>query len=601
MQNIHISEDELPVGIYKTTIEGKIVYANNTFLKLLGFINICELEKINVNLLFVNPEIRQNQIDFWQENIIQSSEFELFTKDRKKITVIDNGYKTFDKDGNMFFVGSLMDITEKKIAENKLLEKETKFRELFDFAVDGILLMNNNGEITNANKVFLQLFEKELDNIVNQKADCLFTKEEIEREPLRYYDLNINESRTFIRQIFKKDKTKIWIEIHTKRMSDGSFQSFFHNINDRIIAERALDEYKEKLITILDSVEAGIFVVDEETHLITDVNRYAAQLIGLNKTEIEGEVCHKFICPAERGNCPISDLKLNIDKSERILICNNGNYLPVLKTITPIYLKNKKHLLEVFIDITEQKKHQEEIKLKNKQLEELIDEKDKFFSIIAHDLRSPFNAFLGLTEIMANELNTMTIAHISEITKRMHTSASNLFNLLENLLFWASKQRGLISINQENLQVKNIIIHIINQLNDSINKKFIFLNVETDYEHIVYADNQILQTIIRNIISNAIKFTPEYGKILIKTKTLKNNNIEILIQDTGIGMNSEILDNIFSFNKFIFRKGTNDEPSTGLGLMICKEFIELLNGEIQVKSEVNKGSSFIITLPTAKK
>lgn len=357
MQNIHISEDELPVGIYKTTIEGKIIYANNTFLKLLGFTNIKELEKINVNSLFVNPEIRQNQIDFWQENIIQSSEFELFTKDRKKITVIDNGYKTFDKDGNMFFVGSLMDITEKKIAENKLLEKETKFRELFDFAVDGILLMNNNGEITNANKVFLQLFEKELDNIVNQKADCLFTKEEIEREPLRYYDLNINESRTFIRQIFKKDKTKIWIEIHTKRMSDGSFQSFFHNINDRIIAERALDEYKEKLITILDSVEAGIFVVDEETHLITDVNRYAAQLIGLNKTEIEGEVCHKFICPAERGNCPISDLKLNIDKSERILICNNGNYLPVLKTITPIYLKNKKHLLEVFIDITEQKKH----------------------------------------------------------------------------------------------------------------------------------------------------------------------------------------------------------------------------------------------------
>ena len=98
MQNIHISEDELPVGIYKTTIEGKIIYANNTFLKLLGFTNISELEKINVNSLFVNPEIRQNQIDFWQENIIQSSEFELFTKDRKKITVIDNGYKTFAGD-----------------------------------------------------------------------------------------------------------------------------------------------------------------------------------------------------------------------------------------------------------------------------------------------------------------------------------------------------------------------------------------------------------------------------------------------------------------------------------------------------------------------
>lgn len=198
---------------------------------------------------------------------------------------------------------------------------------------------------------------------------------------------------------------------------------------------------------------------------------------------------------------------------------------------------------------------------------------------------------------MANELNTMTIAHISEKTKRMHTSASNLFNLLENLLFWASKQRGLISINQENLQIKNIIIHIINQLNESINKKFIYLNVETEFEHMVYADNQILQTIIRNIISNAIKFTPEYGKILIKTKNINDKNIEIMIQDSGIGMSSDILENIFSFNKTIFRKGTNNEPSTGLGLMICKEFIELLNGEIQVKSEVNKGSSFIITLP----
>lgn len=600
MQNNLINENELPIGIYKTTISGEIVYANNAFLKLLGYNDFVDLKNINAQSLFVDLDIRKTQINNWNENIIQSSEFELYRKDGKIVSVIDNGYKTTDNDGNIYFIGSLLDITEKKLTEKKLIESESNYRELFDSAVDGILLMNEKGIITDANKVFFELFDIELHNIINQNVSILFSEDELISNPLKYKQLKNNESQVYIRQITRKDKSKIWVEIHTKKMKDGKFQSFFHNINNRINAEQIIEEYKKRIVTIIDSIEAGIFVIDAETHIITDANRYACKIIGLKKQEIEGEICHKFICPAEIGKCPISDLKQTVDKSERNLICGKGHNLPILKTITPIILNNKKHLLEVFIDITEQRKNQEEIKRKNKLLEEVLDEKNKFFSILAHDLRSPFNAFLGLTEIMANELNTMTLSHISEITKRMHNSAINLFSLLENLLLWSSNQRGLISNNPETLQINNIIHQIINQLSESIKSKSLNINIESDFEDKVFADNQLIQTILRNIISNAIKFTPEKGKILIKTKKEKEKYIEIQIQDSGIGMTQEIIDNIFSFNKTILRKGTNDEPSTGLGLMICKEFIEILNGEIHVKSEENKGSSFYILLPIKK-
>jgi signal transduction histidine kinase len=240
-----------------------------------------------------------------------------------------------------------------------------------------------------------------------------------------------------------------------------------------------------------------------------------------------------------------------------------------------------------------------EIKYQNKELVKLDAEKDKFFSIIAHDLRSPFNSFLGLTQIMAEELPSLTMAQIQEIAIKMSKSATNLYRLLENLLEWSQIKNGTFSFNPEVLQLSLVVNGCVEIMNVSAKNKNIKIANEIAVGIEVLADRNMIQTIIRNLVSNALKFTPKGGKVNISSKASDNKNIEIAIHDSGIGMSHELIDNLFRIDMKTNRLGTDNEPSTGLGLLLCKEFIEKQGGKIWVESEVGKGSTFSFSIPMA--
>ena len=248
-------------------------------------------------------------------------------------------------------------------------------------------------------------------------------------------------------------------------------------------------------------------------------------------------------------------------------------------------------------DITDRKRAEDKIKLKNEELQKLNAEKDKFFSIIAHDLRGPFSGFLGLTKIMAEELPNLKMAEIQQIAVNMENSATNLYRLLENLLQWAKMQQGLIPFDPVVIQLDSVVSESVEMLMESFKNKGIELTFDIPVDTMVIADINMLQTVIRNLVSNAVKFTPKGGRISLSAKTSDYNSIEISIKDSGIGMSTEMVNNLFRLNVQNNRQGTDGEPSSGLGLLLCKEFIEKLGGKIGVESEEGIGSIFHFTLP----
>jgi signal transduction histidine kinase len=232
----------------------------------------------------------------------------------------------------------------------------------------------------------------------------------------------------------------------------------------------------------------------------------------------------------------------------------------------------------------------------NEALSELNSTKDKFFSIIGHDLKGPLNSLTAFSQLLINHTASLTEEEIRTIARDLDKSLKNLYELLENLLGWARSQTGRLEFVAENFRISEIIKENIRLLSKAALNKQIKIEMMVDDDLEIYADLNSIKTVIRNLLSNAIKFTPEGGVISIFVDEWKDS-VEIGIHDTGVGMSREIQDKIFDISAKHTSLGTNQEKGTGLGLILCKEFIERNQGVLTVESEVNVGSTFKFTLP----
>lgn len=239
----------------------------------------------------------------------------------------------------------------------------------------------------------------------------------------------------------------------------------------------------------------------------------------------------------------------------------------------------------------------ETIKSQNARLEVLVSTKDKLFSIIAHDLRSPFNSILGFSNLLLEDIKEFSTEQITHQIGLINRSAKATLDLLDKLLEWAKNQMGLTNFNPENLKLNQIIKDVIATLDSSAHIKNISLDYTPLDEIEIFADPNMLRTIIRNLVQNSIKFTPANGKIEIFALN-KPKHIEISVSDNGIGMNKETKDNLFLIGKTNIKSGTANEKGTGLGLILCKEFIEKHKGQIWIESKEDQGSTFSFSIPT---
>lgn len=249
-------------------------------------------------------------------------------------------------------------------------------------------------------------------------------------------------------------------------------------------------------------------------------------------------------------------------------------------------------------DISNRLQSEQKIREQNEELTRVNAEKDKFFSILAHDLRSPFNGFLGLTEIIVKELPNMSVEEIRQIAIRLSSSARNLYALLENLLEWSRAKRGMIPYTPEPMNLRELIIPTLDLMKDSFTRKNIMLTADIPGDLRVIADHNMFDTILRNLMTNALKFTPGGGRVRVSASVQSSGMTEITVSDTGIGMDANLKSRLFRITEQVSRKGTDGEGSTGLGLLIVKEYVLRQGGTIRVESEEGKGSAFIVTMPS---
>lgn len=367
------------------------------------------------------------------------------------------------------------------------------------------------------------------------------------------------------------------------------------------IAEQALRESETKLNVILQSTADGILAADGNGKVIKTNERFA-QLWNIPTSLINSGddnalldfVLFQLIDPNEFIS-KVKKLYNSTDEDLDQLHFKDGR---IFERFSSPLLMPDSSLGRVwsFRDITEQKRAELEIKERNEQLIKLNAEKDKFFSIIAHDLKGPFNGFLNLTELMADSTELFSPAEYIEYSKMLNEAARNLYKLLENLLEWAQVQKGAIDFTPKDSDLSKMVSQSIDTIfQRALQKKISIINEIIDTQK-VYADEKMIGTVLRNLLSNAIKFTRTDGRAIIKSKWLDNDTIEVSVEDNGVGISEKDVNKLFKIEEKVSSKGTDGESSTGLGLLLCKEFIEMHGGKIWVESELGKGSKFKFTL-----
>ena len=256
--------------------------------------------------------------------------------------------------------------------------------------------------------------------------------------------------------------------------------------------------------------------------------------------------------------------------------------------------RNSDDQLKVLIDKMEWANF--ELNTSNEELSKANVTKDKFFTIIAHDLKNPFNSILGFANLLYDDYDGYDDNEKRDLIKSLKNSAESAYKLLENLLEWSRLQRGKLPYSPEKANISQIVNYTIDSVNSSAKQKSITISSHIPEKYFANVDNYMVTAVFRNLLSNAIKFTPRNGSINFLLNR-DDNFYEIIIEDTGIGISNKVISKIFELESNYTTKGTEGEKGTGLGLILCREFVEKNGGKIWVESEQGKGSRFYFTLP----
>ncbi|MBW1788853.1 MAG: PhnD/SsuA/transferrin family substrate-binding protein [Deltaproteobacteria bacterium] len=369
-------------------------------------------------------------------------------------------------------------------------------------------------------------------------------------------------------------------------------------VEERKKAEKAVKENERRVKTILDTVNAGILVIDPETRTIVEANPAAGEMIGCSRQELVGKGCHKYICPSEEGQCPIVDLGQDIDNSERILLTAGGNQVSILKTVAPVILDGKKHLLESFVDISERKRIENVLQEAKKSAEAANRAKSAFLANMSHELRTPLNAVLGFSQLMRNDPSTTETQR--ENLEIINRSGEHLLTLINDVLDMSKIEAGRTILESEDFDLGELVRDITDMMRVRAEGKGLQLVLDqtSEFPRFIHGDAAKLRQIFINLVSNAVKFTDTGGVTLRLDAMPAEDDSELIlrgeVEDTGSGIVPEDLERIFTPFEQLAESAT--QKGTGLGLAITRQFIEMMGGEITAKSEPGKGSLFRFTL-----
>lgn len=625
--------------------DGMYVSVNDGFTKILGYTENDAIGRSSLEMnIWVNPEDRENLVkELESGGNVKDYEADFLSKTGNIVPGLLSA-SLIDLDGVPHILTVVRDITASKKAEEALAKEQFLINSLMNNLSDHVYFKDLNSKFIRTNKSHAISFGLSDPKHVIGKSDFDFFTEQAANQAFEDEQAIIKTGQSILKEekLTRKDCSDVWFSAMKMplRDNDGKIIGTFGISRDITGRKRSeLENYA------LFEIIQGITSTDKLDELLKLIHNslgkvvYADNCFVALKDQTSGLFSFPYFVdkvdttpiPTSMGkSCSdyvfrtVKPLLLNQKKFDRLveqgeveLIGSNSPSWIGIPLQTPskvigvlvlqhyekenVYSENDlKFLVSIGNQIAiaiERKKAEEEISFKNEQLQLINAEKDKFFSIIAHDLRGPLSAFVDATQILTEEIQNMDLEEIKDITMSMKTSASNIYGLLENLLEWSRLRRGAMDFVPENLNLKKKIEASIDVLSESARKKRIGLTISVPGELEIRADIHMFDTIIRNLISNAIKFTISGGKVIVTANYNGDHYVVVKISDSGIGMTPELKNKLFQIDEKTSRPGTEGETSTGLGLLLCKEFIEKHGGKIWVESSVGQGSTFSFSLP----
>jgi PAS domain S-box-containing protein len=383
-------------------------------------------------------------------------------------------------------------------------------------------------------------------------------------------------------------------------------------VEERRLTEQLLKKSEKHLKTIFKSVQAGIVMIDAETHKILNINDAALTMIGVSKEKVLGSVCHNFLCPAELGNCPITDNGKIADNSERELIDANGKHIPILKTVNTIEEEGRPILIESFIDINQLKKIEKDLKFAKTLAERANRAKSEFLANMSHELRTPLNHIIGFTDLVLDknfgDLNETQEEYLTDV----HNSGQHLLSLINDILDLSKVEAGKLELEITDVNIRTLLDNSLNMIKEKAMINGINLTIKLDsIPAFINADDRKLKQILYNLLSNAVKFTPEGGSVRLTANRVANHTVQvqdhshsstdlikITVEDSGIGLKEQDLKIIFQPFEQVENSASRRFQGTGLGLSLTKRLVELHDGQIWVESKgEGRGSSFHFLIP----
>ncbi len=464
---------------------------------------------------------------------------------------------------------------------------------LFDSIPDGVIVLDKYFRLVDINRSSALTFGTGPDEIGKPAGEVFKEWPEIKAnlagtEKSKSFEISrVTEGRDlFLNCVFSP--------LIDERNVERGLMLIVHDVTKQRKAE--IDKYKseEKFRIIFENAPVGLMYFDSDG-IVKLCNNYFLRILDSDERTMIGTNVWQL------SDNRIQDALKKTFQGKRVVF--EGSYTTesrkkkvfIKSILKPLLSKNKEVEggLCIVEDISGRKAYEDRIKLANEELKRINAEKDRFFSILAHDLRSPFTAFLGYTDFLEESLDNMPVESVKTIASSMKESANNLYGLLENLLQWSRMQQGLIDSELEKITLLDKVLCCIEPLLVYANNKMIDVSYEIPASIKVMADNKMFDTVIRNLFTNAVKFTPKQGSIKISARET-DDQVEICFSDTGIGMTPQIVDNLFRLDVKTSRPGTDGELSTGLGLILVRELVEIQGGSVRVESEKGKGSRFFL-------
>ncbi len=584
-----------------------------------------------------------NAVKSYKEGAEYNIEYRIQTKSGEWLWVNDYFmHKTIIND-EIIIEGHASDITERKEFEQALKESKEYFKNLYNNITDAVFYISRvTGRIISANKTAQYIYgfsEAEFANMPimkidkNEKAEEIFAKTQTLKQKDEFVFETVHT---------KKTGEQIPVEVKTKVISENEVIAVARDISKHKKIERIITERNKEIELLLN----GSRLVLESNDFLTTAQQifdYCTLLTGakagyvalLNENGQENDVVYLepggMPCSVDPAlPMPIRGLREVVYKTGMTSYENNYSnsphvkYMPKghmpLKNVMFAPLKNKGKTIgllglgeketdftdydaKIVTSFTElisvalkNSNNIDALKNKEKQLIQLNADKDKFISILSHDLKSPFIGMLGLLELLQSNIREYDIDKIESRINMVFESAQNVHKLLDDILLWARVSAGKMPYKPDEVFLNPICSDAIAVLKPNADFKSITIKQNIDDTLKVYSDKNMLNTILRNLVSNAIKFSNTEGIIEIFAET-NLDTVIITVSDNGIGIEPDRCHKLFDISNMDSTEGTSNEKGTGLGLLLCKELIEAHGGEIWVKSELGKGTDFMFTMP----